>query len=160
MSLETLQQLAILLLWVAPAVLPFVIHPAGPNRFGAPHETHGFEAAIKSGLSKYFDFKGRASRAEYGWFLLLFGGVYVVAAIVDEAFNSDWFYIAPLLLLVPYVAVSARRLHDINRSGWWQLLVFGAGLFVLFFLLAEPAAQSGTRLSRRPVGGVRMSGNR
>lgn len=160
MSLETLQQLAILLLWAAPAALPFIIRPAGPNRFGAPHETHGFEAAIKSGLSRYFDFKGRASRAEYGWFLLLFGGAYVAAAILDGAFDSKGFYIAPLLLLIPYVAVSARRLHDLNRSGWWQVLVFGAGLFVLFFLLAKPAVPSGARLSRRPVGGVRMSGNR
>lgn len=160
MSPETLQQLAVLLLWIAPAFLPFVIHPNGPNRFGAPHRTEGFEAAVRSGLERAFDFKGRASRGEYGGFLLLFVGVYCAAALMDGAFGLSGFYIAPMLLLVPYVAVTTRRLHDLNRSGWWQLLALGAGVFVLFFLLAQPSPQPLRQTLRRPVGPVRMAGHR
>ncbi|BBF80159.1 DUF805 domain-containing protein [Asticcacaulis excentricus] len=160
MSPETLQQLAVLLLWIAPAFLPFVIHPTGPNRFGAPHRTQGFEAAVLSGFARAFDFKGRASRGEYGAFLLLFMGSYVVAALVDGAFGLDGLYIVPLALLVPYIAVTTRRLHDLNRSGWWQLLALGAGIFVLFYLLAQPSAQPLRQSLRRPVGPVRMAGHR
>ncbi|WP_343684704.1 DUF805 domain-containing protein [Asticcacaulis sp.] len=160
MSPETLQQLAVLLLWIAPAFLPSVIHPDGPNRFGAPHRTEGFEAAVRSGLARTFDFKGRASRGEYGGFLLLFVGVYCAAALMDGAFGLSGFYIAPMLLLVPYVAATTRRLHDLNRSGWWQLLALGAGVFVLFFLLAQPSPQPLRQTLRRPVGPVRMAGHR
>jgi|GEM_PF-2274913 len=164
MSPETLQQLAILLLWIAPVFLPLVIHPTGANRFGAPHRTQGFEAAVRSGFARAFDFKGRASRGEYGNFLLLFVGTYVVAALLDGAFGLSAFYIAPMLLLVPYVAVSTRRLHDLNRSGWWQLLALGAGIFVLFYLLVQPSPQplrqTLRQTMRRPVRPLRMAGHR
>lgn len=96
----------------------------------------GFNDAIAIGLQKYFDFTGRSTRAEYWWFacFILLGtillsifdisrGTYSVAT--GSGLLSGVFR---LLTLIPSLAVGARRLHDINKSGWWQLL-----WVVLFF---------------------------
>ena len=66
-------------------------------------------------MRKYATFDGRASRSEYWWFSLFFGPVTVVTYFVSEI---AWF-IVTLALVLPYVAVSFRRLHDVGRSGWW-----------------------------------------
>lgn len=82
-------------------------------------------------LEKYADFSGRASRPEFWWYMLALVVASVVAGILDSIFGMSHmiFYAwGPLTLLlrlatiVPSLAVSARRLHDTNRSGWWVLL--------------------------------------
>jgi len=85
----------------------------------------GFGEAIRTCLSKNVTFSGRASRAEF-YFLNLFviiaslvGGV-IGAAIGARLFGE----IIGLGLLLPIIAASVRRLHDIDRSGWWMLLYF------------------------------------
>jgi uncharacterized membrane protein YhaH (DUF805 family) len=77
--------------------------------------------AIATCVWKYFDFGSRAARAEYWWFALLY--VLVVEVGVDI---YDWTpaLIVGVALFIPLWAVGARRLHDINRSGWWQLVGF------------------------------------
>ncbi len=83
----------------------------------------GFAAAIRSCLAKYADFRGRACRAEYWWFTLFDFLIGSAAAVIDA--NADQTLLAPLLnlaLLLPGLAVAARRLHDVGRSGWWLLL--------------------------------------
>jgi len=67
---------------------------------------------------KYAEFEGMATRSEYWWFLLF---VIVIDALVTVAFEplSGIFALA---MIVPLLAVGARRLHDIGRSGWLQLL--------------------------------------
>ena len=88
-----------------------------------------FFQAIESGLRKYVDFSGRAARSEFWYFTLFVVVVGWVAAILDlvafpaltgsplnAAFN--------LAMLLPSVAISARRLHDIDRTGWWFLILF------------------------------------
>ena len=77
-----------------------------------------FEKSISNCLSKYATFEGRASRSEYWWWLLFLFLASSAAAIYSERL-CDLFWLA---VLVPTVAVTARRLHDTNRSGWWQLL--------------------------------------
>src|SRR5262245_44738086 len=82
-------------------------------------------------LKKYADFSGRAPRAEYWWFVLLYLVGYVVATIVDSILGLDkiammYGPVTLLLLLaviVPSIAVTVRRLHDTNRSGWWILVM-------------------------------------
>lgn len=75
--------------------------------------------SIKLGFSQYFDFKTRSTRSEY-WYWILF---LVVTSLILMRF-------IPILLIfigattIPSVAVAVRRLHDINRSGWWLLLDF------------------------------------
>ena len=81
-----------------------------------------FEMAIQP-LKKYFDFKGRASRPEFWFFFFFVLLVQVVARVVDALFGSGFFLpgpfsmLAAVLLFVPQLAVTVRRLHDVNRSG-------------------------------------------
>src|SRR5688500_6573983 len=80
-----------------------------------------FKQAIITCLrDKYVDFKGRAGRAEFWWFFLFQVIVMVVIGMVSQTIQS----IASLALLLPALGVGARRLHDIGKSGWFQLLWF------------------------------------
>ncbi len=71
-------------------------------------------------FSKYFDFKNRATRAEYWWFYLFSIIMSFIAAIVDSSGFTT--VSVNFLFTIPVFAAGARRLHDINKSGWWQLL--------------------------------------
>jgi uncharacterized membrane protein YhaH (DUF805 family) len=102
----------------------------------------------KRPLQKYADFTGRASRAEYWWYILGLIIVAVVLSIVESLVGVKGMVIGiygPLTALlwlatiVPSTAVGARRLHDTNRSGWWQLLAYGP---YLILMLIRPAAGS------------------
>jgi uncharacterized membrane protein YhaH (DUF805 family) len=74
-------------------------------------------------------FPGRAARSEY-WYWVLFGFIVaVVAAILDGTIfpfsaTGPIEAITSLVLLLPGIAMSVRRLHDIDRSGWWVLITF------------------------------------
>ena len=81
--------------------------------------------AVKTCLRKFFDFKGRARRSEYWWFMLF-------VVIVSSMFNYGGLLIpflsfvgmfCSLLLLIPQFAAMTRRLHDTGRSGWWVALL-------------------------------------
>jgi uncharacterized membrane protein YhaH (DUF805 family) len=84
-----------------------------------------FVQAISSGFSKYVQFGGRASRSEY-WYWTLFSILASIAAgIIDGILGiSITSAIVGLGLLLPGLAVSARRLHDIDRTFWWILITF------------------------------------
>ena len=70
-------------------------------------------------FQKYVDFSGRARRKEFWYFQLI---VIVIVAIIATA-NDIAASVFQLAILLPQLAVSFRRLHDTNRSGWWILLV-------------------------------------
>ena len=81
-------------------------------------------------LKKYADFSGRAPRAEYWWFALVFGILGFGFDFLDEAISGPVVGIYgpmglafTLATFVPGVAVAVRRLHDIGRSGWWVPLL-------------------------------------
>ncbi|PSR20246.1 MAG: DUF805 domain-containing protein [Sulfobacillus acidophilus] len=89
----------------------------------------------------YAQFAGRATRREY-WLFVLFNAVFAIVI----AFLSQWLfgrptldYIYNLAVFLPSWAVSVRRLHDTNRSGWWLLLplipIVGAIILLIFLLL-------------------------
>ena len=88
-----------------------------------------FATSIKTCFSKYGVFSGRASRSEFWWFALFgfIGGI--VTTVIDvmilgysvESYGPTNI-IFTIITFLPYLAVGARRLHDINKSGWWQLL--------------------------------------
>ena len=92
-----------------------------------------FGSSISVCFSKYADFEGRASRSEYWWFylfcILFETGGGILGAMVGGAGGFILLYgIAVLIISVPYLAVGARRLHDIGKSGWnllWTLTVIG-----------------------------------
>lgn len=87
----------------------------------------------------YAQFSGRASRAEFWWFVLgttlLSLAVGTIDAVLRTSLLSSLFSI---FLIVPNLAISARRLHDTNRSGWYMLLALIpiAGWIVLLVFYA------------------------
>ena len=89
-----------------------------------------FVDAIRSVVSKYATFSGRARRSEYWWFVLAYAIAAIVASVIDLAIGTDHAFgnygvvggLLGLVLLLPTLAVGCRRLHDTDRSGWWQLL--------------------------------------
>lgn len=102
------------------------VPPAPPGASG-PANPDTFAGAIRTCLANYATFGGRARRPEFWWFMLfgLLGGLAtavldaIVFGLVDVSPLNSLFSLA---LLVPSLAAGARRLHDIGRSGWWQLI--------------------------------------
>lgn len=91
-------------------------------------------------LQKYADFTGRAPRAEFWWYILAVIILTVIAKIIDNILGMNLvgpygplYLLLALGLLVPNIAVTVRRLHDTNRSGWWILLPIVAVCLMLVF---------------------------
>jgi uncharacterized membrane protein YhaH (DUF805 family) len=123
-----------------------------------------FTDAVRSVLTNFVGFSGRARRSEYWWFSLFYEvvAVVVVFSAIAVSVTSSWepratayptaldmggamliaVVIADLILLsmfLPYLAVCIRRLHDTNRSGWFYLITlvpFG-GIVLLVFLCED-----------------------
>ena len=98
----------------------------------------GFVDAIKSCYGQYVGVTGRAARSEFWWFQLYFVLGYVVLGGLGGALVGE---IAGILVLLfalahfcPLLAVTVRRLHDIDRSGWWYLVTFIPLIGPLVFL--------------------------
>lgn len=73
-------------------------------------------------LRRYAEFSGRSPRAEYWWFALFTLLANIPAGIIDAMLGSQLVGgLLSLALLLPSLAVGARRLHDIDRTGWWML---------------------------------------
>jgi uncharacterized membrane protein YhaH (DUF805 family) len=94
-----------------------------------------FGQAILGCLRNYATFAGRASRSEFWWFFLFQIMISVAASTISQQLGS----LVNLALLLPALAVGARRLHDIGKSGWWQLLILtGIGLVLLIYWWIQP----------------------
>ena len=97
-------------------------------------------------LKQYADFSGRARRKEY-WFFMLFNAIFAIAAMIvdnmlglaiEDVGYGPVYLIYALVTLIPGIAVSVRRLHDIGKSGWYFLLAFipcVGGIILLVFAL-------------------------
>lgn len=90
-------------------------------------------------LQKYVDFDGRDTRRQY-WMFFLFWFVFgllvaLLGKMLDAKFLSE---IYSIVLLLPSLAIGARRLHDTGRSGWWQLIglipIIGPIVLIVFFV--------------------------
>tara|TARA_B100000965_G_scaffold97801_1_gene79962 strand:- start:413 stop:754 length:342 start_codon:yes stop_codon:yes gene_type:complete len=77
-----------------------------------------FLKSIETCFYKYAEFKGRASRSEYWWFVLFV----MICWIIGFALGPVIEIVIGLGLFLPGIAVCARRLHDLDKSGWLQLI--------------------------------------
>ena len=131
-----------------------------------------FIHASIGGFTRCFDFRGRSSRSEFWYFMLLFILLYLVVAVVDQYLVTATVDIRDLplgqyipmgmvdpdvgvlvllyrpVMAIPTIAVTVRRLHDAGKSGWWCLLwVFPVpvlGWIYLIPLLCKPSRHSAT----------------
>ena len=93
-----------------------------------------FPDAIRLGFQHYFDFRSRSTRAEYWWWVLF-------VILTQQALNVVNIRIGILFglaVLIPGLALGTRRLHDINKSGWWLLMWFGIFLIRFGVFLIVP----------------------
>lgn len=102
-----------------------------------------FGTSIKTCLKdKYVSFSGRASRSEY-WYFVLFTFICNLIAsagnIISPSLGTYCSYVLSIIFFLPQLGVSVRRLHDINRSGWYYLLalipILGWIVLLIFFCL-------------------------
>ena len=121
-----------------------------------------FIEAIRSGFNNYFNFKGRASKSAF-WYFLLFEFIYFFIAgfllgmvgVYDDIFAVATIFLV-LPIAIPGIAVAARRIHDFGKSGWMQCIFIpgfvideflGTGMviwFVTFIIFAIYCSQNGT----------------
>ncbi|MGD9828359.1 MAG: DUF805 domain-containing protein [Hyphomicrobiaceae bacterium] len=105
----------------------------------------GFLEAVSTAFKNYVNFSGRATRPEYWWFTLFLFLVSLLTAGIDMGVLG-YQEIGPvnaifaLATLLPALAVSVRRLHDIDKSGWWLLIAFIplVGLILLIYWACQP----------------------
>ena len=95
-----------------------------------------FSSAVVSGFANYVNFRGRACRSEFWWFQLFCIVTSVALQIIEMASASRHGYVSSvfsIITVIPITAIGVRRLHDIDRSGWWMLLgiIPLAGMLVL-----------------------------
>ncbi len=77
-----------------------------------------FQTAIRSGFQNYTNFKGRASRAEYWWWALFTVILSILLSSISDSFGN----LGSLITLLPSIAVAIRRMHDVDRVGWFVLV--------------------------------------
>lgn len=105
--------------------------------------SYGMIDSYLRGMKNYFNFKGRASRAEF-WYFILFNylllfTVFMIIGFQGEEFGKEdsnlmllglFSVLFPLITIIPFLSLSARRLHDINKSGWFALIpIYNVFLF-------------------------------
>lgn len=102
-----------------------------------------FSQAVRMAFDSYCRFQGRSSRSEYWWWVLFVAILSFCIGIIEGILGFSMTAvqatsgILSLALLLPGLGLSVRRLHDINKSGWWILLglipVVGAIVLIIWF---------------------------
>lgn len=77
-----------------------------------------YQKHVMTCFKKYLDINGRAGRPEYWYFQLCATLLFIFTSRINEIVFS----ITLLIFIIPLITVTVRRLHDINRSGWWALI--------------------------------------
>ena len=91
---------------------------------------------IISGIQKTFDYKGRAVRSEYWWFILFAFIYYFIFIFIfgGEAIENGAIFLLHNLIWLPAISLLVGRLHDVGRPGWWVLIsLTGFGALLLLY---------------------------
>ena len=122
-----------------------------------------FSQAIVSCLNNYITFSGRARRSEFWYFELFCFIIGFVGGLVDHSMFKDFIYtyhigplgiITGLFILLPRLAVAVRRLHDVNRSGWWILIAATIiGIIPLIYWYCKAGDAQDNRFGTDPLAG-------
>lgn len=105
----------------------------------------GFTTAVKTCFQKYVTFTGRARRSEY-WYFALYAFLAAIAAMIVDHFVDPpaagvpyavgiVYVVVVLANFLPGLAVTVRRLHDTNRSGWWFFIALVPFLGVILLIV-------------------------
>ncbi len=110
-------------------------------------------------LKKYAEFTGRSTRSEY-WYFVLFNIIIsivlgIVEGIITAGNGGDTNFLSGLYavaVLIPSIAVAARRLHDIGKSGWWMLIgiIPIIGTIILIVWLATDSKPGSNQYGSNP----------
>jgi uncharacterized membrane protein YhaH (DUF805 family) len=118
-----------------------------------------FFEAIKSVLTKYVQFSGRSPRSEY-WYWVLFVVIVSIAlrtldgAIFEDMEQGPLQAVFGILTFLPALGVGIRRLHDIDRSGWWTLIVLTIiGIIPLIYWACLKGTDGPNRFGPDPLAG-------
>jgi uncharacterized membrane protein YhaH (DUF805 family) len=116
------------------------------------------QEAVRSVLSQYANFNGRARRSEYWFFTLAIFLVSIVAGVIDLIIGAQIMqWVVILATIVPSLAVGARRLHDTDKSGWLQLIgiipLIGWIVLIVFYAMdSTPDNKYGPNPKRADAG--------
>ena len=138
--------------------LPFLLRAGRTaNRFGPASTTTSIMGAVVAGLKRTFDFFGRSNRVDFWTFAIAVGScaVAVLGAFLFEFMTYLYigmevgviWYLALIALLgavslwlaIASLSMAVRRLHDVNKSGWWLLLLLVFGYFILLYWFFQPS---------------------
>ena len=114
-----------------------------------------FTQAIGSGFKRYVDFSGRSSRSEYWWwYLFVFIGAFV-SIVLDALMGTTpvLYLILIAAVILPQLAVTVRRLHDLDKSAWGLLigLIPFIGAIVLLVWLVSSGDEGNNRYGANPL---------
>ena len=126
-------------------------------------------------MKNYTLFNGRASRTEFWYFMLYWSIFYMIIIAIDKALGGNFINIKTLpfsefiplaklveeiglltliyrpLTIVPSLAVISRRLHDINKSGWWCLTCVTPLIVILIIFLCKKSDEKENKYGQKPT---------
>ena len=110
-------------------------------------------------MKKFFNFRDRASRSEYWYFQLIFTIISIPLFIYEDSSNDAHLIysgvsgILVLILFIPAISVSVRRLHDINKSGWFVLIsvIPFIGWIILAVMLIDKGTLGKNKFGKYPL---------
>lgn len=102
-----------------------------------------FMQSVKTVLKNYANFNDRSRSSEYWWWFLAYLVGYVILVFIGGVIGAAEILsgLFALALLVPNIAVSVRRFHDIGKSGWWVLIFIIplVGLIAMIYFFIKPS---------------------
>jgi uncharacterized membrane protein YhaH (DUF805 family) len=126
-------------------------------------------------MKNYTLFKGRASRTEFWYFMLYWSTFYIIIIAIDRVLGGNFINFKTLpfseyiplanfveeaglltliyrpLTIVPSLAVISRRLHDINKSGWWCLTCVTPLIIILIIFLCKKSDEKENKYGQKPT---------